>query len=769
MIAWVKRNLEKYVFADELSLERRNLNTILLAGFLVAASCVAVRFLSDAPILSIIIQSAFMLMTMLAALLINKFRMIQFTIYSTIIILNFVLFPLNFFVNGGFNSAAAEYFVIGFVITIMQLSGRKAIIFVIIQITVTIICYTLAWNYPQLVVKVDNQNVLMDHIVSFLAVAVFFAIIFKVQNTLYVNERERSRVAVDVLIKNTQLRRFVNNIAVNLLNIDDDNFEVVLKQSMATIAKQLDMDRVFIFNNVEDGDDVYFVATYRWVGDDHPDDTVIRLPYKDKPAWHDMLSAGQTIHGPAASLDSSVRPILDYYKIASTIVVPVYWQNRFEGFVMFNDYRNERSFPDDLIDIVRAAALIIYNAVIRDDIAKSLAKAHAEALFANNAKSDFLSNMSHEIRTPMNAIIGMIDIARKTDDVERKNYSLGKMSEASNHLLSIINDVLDMSKIEANKLELSPVDFSFKNFIDKINTVSAFQVKSKRQHFVVDIDPAIPDMLRGDEQRLSQVIANLMSNAVKFTPDEGEIRLEARLLASEKDMHKVRITVIDTGIGISEEHQSILFHPFQQAENDTSRRYGGTGLGLAISKRIIDLMSGAIEIKSEPGRGSSFAVTIPLASASSDVSLSPPGGAEADGVVNAGPEPDEFAGRRLLLAEDIELNREILITMLEDSGIEIDCAANGAEALALFEKDPDRYDLIFMDIQMPEMDGYEATKRIRALGDPHALSVPIIALTANVFKEDVDKSIEAGMNSHLGKPLSLSDITLKLRKYLKTH
>jgi CheY-like chemotaxis protein len=341
------------------------------------------------------------------------------------------------------------------------------------------------------------------------------------------------------------------------------------------------------------------------------------------------------------------------------------------------------------------------------------------------------------------------------------------MSEASTHLLAIINDVLDMSKIEANKLELAPTDFSFRKLIDRVVTVSSYQMRERGQEFVLDIDPDIPGTLHGDDQRLSQVITNLMSNAIKFTPEGGRIRLDASLLAAEAGRYKVRISVSDTGIGISPEQQALLFSPFQQAESTTTRKYGGTGLGLAISKRIVEIMSGEITLESEPGKGSTFTVTVPLPAAHKDAAEiladEESAAAEAAGGEAA---PGEFAGRRLLLAEDVEINREIVVTLLEPSGIEIDSAENGAEALRLFSEDPSRYDLIFMDMQMPVMDGCEATRHIRDLPEPRARDIPIIALTANVFKEDVDRCLAAGMNSHIGKPLSLADITSKLRKYL---
>ncbi|MDR2132674.1 MAG: response regulator [Clostridiales Family XIII bacterium] len=517
--------------------------------------------------------------------------------------------------------------------------------------------------------------------------------------------------------------------------------------------------------------------------------------------------------------------------------------------------------------------------------------AREEAEAASKSKSDFLSNMSHEMRTPMNAIIGMTAIAKNATDAARKEDCLNKIENASVHLLGVINDILDMSKIEANKLEISSVEFDFEKLLQKAADVINFRAEDKRQKFTVFIDKNVPRNLIGDDQRLTQVIMNLLSNAVKFTPEGGAVRLDAKFVKAEDDMCRIMVKVSDTGIGISKEQQDRLFNPFQQAENSTSRKFGGTGLGLAISKRIVELMDGRIWVDSEPGKGSAFTFTfralrgledvhVPLDAARGTVrilvvdespeireylrDISQSMGAlcdtaadgaravslmerngpyrlcfvdkkaratngaalsreiksrdakcsvismissadrtvveeeerragvdgflakpifpfavadcihdclgddvvrAADGGVSA--DADDFSGRRILLAEDVEINREIVLALLEPTRLEIVCAENGAAAVEMFSAAPDGYDMIFMDVQMPEVDGYEATRRIRALDDPKAKSVPIIAMTANVFREDVEKSLAAGMNGHLGKPLDMNEVLRVLRDCLR--
>jgi CheY-like chemotaxis protein len=383
-----------------------------------------------------------------------------------------------------------------------------------------------------------------------------------------------------------------------------------------------------------------------------------------------------------------------------------------------------------------------------------------QALSASRAKSAFLANMSHEIRTPMNAIIGMVAIGEDASDTERKDYCFTKIGDASRHLLGVINDILDMSKIEANKFELSPDEFNFEKMIQSAVNVINFRIDEKRQQFTVRIDDAIPKTLIADDQRLAQVITNLLGNAVKFTPEEGSISLDARFLGEKDGLYTIEIAISDTGIGISPEQQKRLFSSFQQAEISTARRFGGTGLGLAISKNIVEMMGGTIGVQSELGKGSVFTFTVQAKKSVhvNDAADNPPGVKKDIAGL--------FAGRRILLAEDMEINREVVLALLEPALMEIDCAENGAEAVRKFSEAPQKYDLIFMDVQMPEMDGYEATQRIRALNLPKAKSIPIVAMTANVFREDVEKCMKAGMNGHVGKPLNFDEVLEQLYTYL---
>ncbi|MCL2031376.1 MAG: response regulator [Oscillospiraceae bacterium] len=528
-----------------------------------------------------------------------------------------------------------------------------------------------------------------------------------------------------------------------------------------------------------------------------------------------------------------------------------------------------------------------------EETQEALRQAKERAEDSDRAKSAFLANMSHEIRTPMNAIIGMMEIAGHTEDIGRVRYCLDKIDDAARHLLGVINDILDMSKIEAGKFELSPSEFPLEKLLQQVSNVTNFRISQKRQEFIIKVGKDVPASLVTDQMRLAQVATNLLSNAVKFTPDDGKVGLYIHLLEDLGDECLLLFEVVDTGIGISEEQQKKLFRSFVQADGSISRRFGGTGLGLAICKSIVELMGGSIGVDSEPQKGSRFYFTIRAGKGSlaGTDSLSPdmdwdgvrilvvdddrevreyfeeiaanvgiqcttaPDGESAfallerenpysmlfvdwrmpgiDGVEltrkirerygenaivimisavdwegiqetagSAGindflskplfsstiidcinkhlgkPQKVQdtpgkrnldtgiFAGKCVLLAEDIEINREILTSLLEETGVDIVCAENGREAVECFAASPRRFAMVLMDIHMPEMDGYEATRRIRALGTPAAMNVPIVAMTANVFREDIARCLSAGMDDHVGKPVDMDELLNKMKRYI---
>ena len=815
-----------------------------------------------------------------------------------------------------------------------------------------------------------------------------------------------------------KLLHTVNDVAAILLQSETTEFESDLWQCMGMMADSVGVDRVYIWKNHELDGQLHCTQLYEWSEGAEPQqggEYTIAIPYSENiPGWEETLSGGKSINGLIRDMSAEEQAQLSVQGILSILVVPVFLQDNFWGFVGFDDCHKERVFSFNEVSILNSGSLLIANALLRNEMTMEIraAAAKMEAVIANyngaifsvdrenvitlfnglylkeigvtpaflegkkldlarkknrhldiienvaktfhegpqdwiseidsklfrahttpisdkdgnitgivgsleditdsirlqkelekavdvaqsasRAKSNFLSNMSHEMRTPMNAIIGMTSIAKSSSDVEKKDYCLDKIEDASAHLLGVINDILDMSKIEANKFTLSYDEFNFEKMLQKVVNVINFRVDEKQQDFAIHIDSAIPNVIIGDDQRLAQVITNLLSNAVKFTPEYGSIRLNAHFVEEVNNVCVLHIEVIDSGIGISPEQQSRLFTSFEQAESSTSRKFGGTGLGLAISKRIVNMMDGQIWVESELGKGSAFKFTVQVKRGSGEsrgflgpdvswknvrvlvvddsleireyfiefmqrfditcdaassgeeaydliknngsydlyfVDWKMPGmngieltrliknhdtgkcvvimisstewaviqddakaagvdlflakplfpSAVADCINECIGSPDDepdagdgqidkdgmFEGYCMLLAEDVEINREIVLAMLEATKIRIDCAVNGVEAVQIFSAAPERYDMIFMDIQMPEMDGLEATSSIRALDFPKAKEIPIIAMTANVFREDIQKCLESGMNDHVGKPLNFNDVINKMKYYFQ--
>lgn len=382
-----------------------------------------------------------------------------------------------------------------------------------------------------------------------------------------------------------------------------------------------------------------------------------------------------------------------------------------------------------------------------------------QAKAAVKAKSDFLSRMSHEIRTPLNAVLGMAQVAQNTMDLDRIHDCMEKMEDNSRHLMGIINDILDFSKIESGNLVFEENIFSLTYEINFIASMFKAKVTEKNLSLRIEVGDIRHDGIVTDKLRLNQVLINLISNAVKFTDSGGIIELIVEELLHMDGESVYRFTVKDNGIGIEQEQAKKLFTPFAQANAGISRLYGGTGLGLVISHNIVQHMGGEIELDTEPGKGTAFQFTIrvPAKTSVEELSKNEPTATFSD----------RFRGKRILIVDDMEINREIAEALLDGSGALIEEATNGKEALDAFcGSEPYWYDLILMDMMMPVMDGCSATEGIRNSGREDAGDIKIIAMTANVMREDLEKAYKSGMNGHLAKPIDLTELSARMEEWL---
>lgn len=388
-----------------------------------------------------------------------------------------------------------------------------------------------------------------------------------------------------------------------------------------------------------------------------------------------------------------------------------------------------------------------------------LRNALSSAEHANRAKTAFLNNMSHDIRTPMNAIIGFTSLAAEhLDDREIIRNYLEKISTSGKHLLSLINDVLDMSRIESGSVKIEKTNVHLPDVLEDLKTIILESVHAKQQKLLIKMQDVVHEDIITDKLRLTQVLLNIISNAVKFTPVGGTIHI----LVEEKDSQKAGYAVYsfcikDNGIGMSKEFQEHVFDSFARERTVTESGITGTGLGMAITKNIVDLMGGTIHLTSKQGEGSEFIVTLECELANKTVQD------KQSSCPKAEKKHLDYSGKKVLLVEDNELNREIATEILKSLGLKVDCAADGMEAVEIMSSEAgNQYDMIFMDIQMPKMDGYTATREIRTLNDSKKANIPIIAMTANAFDEDRKKAIKAGMNGHIAKPIDVNVILQNL-------
>lgn len=530
------------------------------------------------------------------------------------------------------------------------------------------------------------------------------------------------------------------NMVSQVFNFFDKSNDVhaIIPVLLVKLGNHYKASRIVVMQTDQEFHTAY--VAYQW----HEDrtmpflETIRRYDQKDYRRLEGMIQEGIVHFEDSSRLDQEKQHYLFIPDDCAGSCIPMYDKGVLMGTISFLRRRGGglwgKAVISELVEITKLIETNINNQ--RYDL-------------ASRAKSDFLSRMSHEIRTPMNAIIGMTEIAlqKKQGPEETDNY-LRKIESSSKYLLSLINDILDMSKIESGKMKLETGDFSLKEMLEGIDSMIRPQAESRQLKFARDTE-LIQEWVRGDSLHLNQVLINLLGNALKFTPKDGTVTLTVR----QKKLGNYiscYFAVRDTGIGIRKEDMNRIFNSFEQAKDLEGRQYGGTGLGLTISSRFIRMMGGEIEVRSEVGKGSEFYFTLTLQ----------PGEESGENRKEGEMTENEisFDGKRILLVEDNELNMEISQTILAMHGAVVETASNGKEGVdAFLSHEPGYYSLILMDVCMPVMDGLEATRAIRRAGRGDSASVPIIAMSANAFDEDMKKSIESGMNGHLAKPIDVPE------------
>jgi len=596
--------------------------------------------------------------------------------------------------------------------------------------------------------------------------------------------REQKRMIKEIEDRD-RLLNSVNRAATILLQSEIGEFQRDFQRCIGMMAEAVDADRVYIWKNHTKDGQLYCTRLSEWSVDAMPtqnNDLAVDLSYSEKaPKWEELLSKGLCVNGLARDMSPEEQAILSPRGVLSILVVPVFMRGDFWGFVGFDDCRHERVFSENEEAILRSASLLIANALLRNDMTMSirdtavqLEDALEKARDASNAKSIFLARMSHEMRTPLSAIIGLSELTLDAGGLSEEIASnLEKIYNAGKTLLGTVNDILDISKIEVGKRELVPVEYQMPSLLNDTITQSILYIGEKPINFVLDIGADLPRCLYGDDIRVKQILNNLLSNAFKYT-NEGMVKLSVRC-EREGDAVWMTARVRDTGIGIRTENLGKLFSDYTQLNIGTNRKIEGTGLGLSIAKKLTEMMGGTISVESEYGKGSVFTVRLRQKFVSDETI----GAAEVENLKNS----RRFISSRkqnlrtaqillpyarVLVVDDMSTNLDIAKGMMRPYKMQIDCVTSGKQAVEAIREEKVRYNAIFMDHMMPDMDGIEAVRIIREeIGTEYAKNIPIIALTANAVVGNEEMFLKNGFQAFVAKPIEMDRLDAVIREWVQ--
>lgn len=565
---------------------------------------------------------------------------------------------------------------------------------------------------------------------------------------------ENLMAARNDLSKRGRLLEAVNDVAKRLMDNNEQSISITTYECLKTLGQSVNGSRVSIWKNFENEEGI---LCGRRIGawQEGVDQEKVAVDYVMEiptylPEWDKGVENRKDINLPLKDANEALRHMTALKDCKSLLVMHVEIDGKFWGYVSISHIQESHLYSETEIGILRAGSMMIAEGVVRYETNKQLVVAMKEAVASVRAKNEFLTRMSHEIRTPLNAVVGMTALAKRSKEEDKIKECLETIEKSSNHLANIINDVLDMSNIDLGKFKINLSEFNFGEMLEV--TLGSLKVlsKEKRQQLFINYEEPFSRMMVTDKARLSQVIGNLVNNAIKFTPEEGQVIITIKESKIDKDTSDIIISIEDDGVGISPNFMPIVFEPFEQADGSLTRKYGGSGLGLALCKTILTKMGGTITAESIEGVGSTFTVKLPVMWSEECTRATEPKDITDDTIQI---EKINWTNKRILLVEDVEINRVIVKKLLAGTKVSIKEATNGEEALRMFSDNPTHYDMILMDLQMPIMDGYEATRQIRSKADENAKSIPIYALTAHTYASDIDACIRAGMNGHIGKPI----------------
>ena len=576
----------------------------------------------------------------------------------------------------------------------------------------------------------------------------------------------------------------VNTASTIILQSEFCEFEDGLLESMGMLAKAVDADRVCIWKNYITCGELYCTRMFEWSVSPRPRDGegfTSDVSYMERlPGWETILSQGGCINRLVREMSALEREYLATQGTVSVFVAPVFVRNTFWGFIAYDYCHSERLFSTDEQSIMRSTGMLLVGALLRHEMmmdlqasADKLEVALKEAQEASTAKSRFLAHMSHEMRTPLNTVIGMSGLIMEGDGLSDSTYaSLEKINHASSTLLNTVNGILDISKIEEGRFELVPVEYDISSLINDAVTQNTMHMADKPISFVLDVDGSLPQRLYGDDLRIKYIFNNLLSNAFKYTT-EGTVRLSISCERHEKDMW-MTVVASDTGVGIRDKDMDSLFTEYTKLDIKSNRKIEGTGLGLAIMKSVVEMMDGSVSAESEYGKGSVFTVrfkqqvvsdaTIGTEAASHLKSLNYPGRERR----RASPvRRTSLSGARVLVVDDVCTNIDVAKGVLKPYGMQVDCVTSGQAAIDAIREEKVRYDAIFMDHMMPEMDGIEAVRHIRNMGTDYAKTVPIIAFTANAIVGSKEMFLRNGFQAYVSKPIDMTRLDSVIREWVK--